>query len=179
MRERHQSEFEEKVIQVDRVSRVMAGGKRMRFRAVVAIGNRNGKIGIGIAKALEVSGAVAKAVAVAKKHLITIPIIEGTIPHEIVVTCDRARVLLKPARSGTGIIAGGAVRAIIKLSGIKNILTKMLGSSNKVNNAQAVFLALSSLRTRESVYALRGKEFKKPAEVPSLPNESNKSKRKK
>jgi len=171
---REQSEFEERVIQVDRVARVVAGGKRMRFRAVVAVGNHSGKIGLGIAKAQEVSGAVAKAVAQAKKHLIVVPIVRDTIPHEIVVRKDRSQVFLKPASPGTGIIAGGAVRTIIELSGIKNILSKLIGSSNKVNSAQAVVMALSKLRTREEVLQIRGKASVSKKEEPKEKKEESK-----
>jgi len=147
---RERSEFEERVIQVDRISRVVKGGKRMRFRALVAIGDGKGKVGIGMGKALEVASAVQKAVSVARKNLLTVPIVNETIPHEQQVTFGSAKVLLKPAKLGTGIIAGGATRSIIEVSGIKNILSKTYGSSNRVNVAQTTFLALSQLTEREA-----------------------------
>ncbi len=152
-------EFEEKVISIDRVTRVVAGGRRFRFRATVVVGDGKGRVGVGVAKGNEVMTAIAKAVSKAKKSLITVPLRNTTIPHEIEVTFSGARVLLKPASEGTGVIAGGAIRNVIEAAGIHDLLSKSLGSSNKVNNAYATILALSQLRT-ESV-----KEAKKPAKV--------------
>lgn len=141
------SEFEEKVIEVDRVSRTVKGGRRLRFRALVAIGNRNGKIGIGIGKGQEVLVAVQKAVNQAKKNLIDIKIVNDTIPHETKVSFGGAKLFLAPAGPGTSIIAGSSVRAVVELSGIKNILSKIIGSSNKINNAKATILALQNLQS--------------------------------
>lgn len=138
-------EFEERVIQIDRVTRVVAGGRRMRFRAAVVIGNRQGKIGIGVDKSNDVVGAVQKAITAAKKTMIEVPLVNETIPHQIIAKYGGARVLLKPANRGTGIIAGGAVRAIAELSGIENIISKILGSPNKINNLKATMAALSQL----------------------------------
>lgn len=145
---KEKKEFEEEVLQISRVTRVVKGGKRLRFRATVAIGNRKGKVGLGIGKANEVSGAIQKAVAHAKKNLIEVPIFRDTIPHQIQIKYKSAVVFLKPASLGTGIIAGGSVRKVIGLTGIKNVLSKILGSPNRINNARATFIALSELRTR-------------------------------
>jgi len=142
-------EFEEQVVQIDRVTRVVAGGKRLRFRAIVVIGNKLGKVGLGVAKANDVVSAVAKAKNSAKKHLISAPIKNDTIPHEIYQTYGSAKILLKPAAPGTGIIAGGPVRIVANLAGIKNILGKILGSSGKINNLKAIILALTNLAKRE------------------------------
>ncbi len=141
---RVKKEFEEQVVQIDRVARVVAGGKRLRFRAIIVIGNKLGKVGLGVAKANDVVSAVAKAKNSAQKNLIQVPIKNDTIPHEIYQTYGSARVLLKPAAKGTGIIAGGSVRIVASLAGIKNILGKILGSKGKINNLKAVILALTS-----------------------------------
>jgi small subunit ribosomal protein S5 len=147
--EKSSTAFEEKVIQVDRVSRTVKGGKRMRFRALVVVGNKSGRVGIGIGKAQEVLSAVKKAVNKAKKNLIDVPIVNDTIPHEIRVDFGSAKLFFKPASSGTSVIAGSSVRTVIELAGIKNILSKILGTSNKINNAKATIIALSSLRARQ------------------------------
>jgi len=140
-------EFDEEVIQIDRVTRVVKGGRRLRFRALVAIGNRKGKVGIGTGKSTEVAGAIKKAITSAKKQLITIPVNHTTIPHETKTKFKGSQLLLMPASEGTGIIAGGPVRKVIALSGIKDILGKSYGSNNKLNITKAAFNALKSLRT--------------------------------
>lgn len=145
-KEKQFKEFEEKVIEINRVSRTVKGGRRLRFRALVAIGNKKGKVGFGIGKANEVAIAVAKAVKEANKNIIEIPIINDTIPCEIKYKYGSACVFLKPAAPGTSVIAGGSVRAIIELAGIKNILSKIYGSSNKINNVVATIQALQSLK---------------------------------
>ena len=142
-------EFEELVINIDRVSRVVKGGRRFRFKALVVVGNRKDKVGVGVAKGADVQAAVAKATSVAKKHLITLPLNGETIPHDSEVKFSGARVLIKPAAPGTGIIAGGVVRQIIGVTGVRNLLTKSLGSTNKVNIAYATIEALKSLVPRE------------------------------
>ena len=142
-------QFEELVINIDRVSRVVKGGRRFRFKALVVVGDRKARVGIGVAKGADVQAAVQKATDVAKKHLITIPIENETIPHDSEVKYSGARVLLKPAAPGTGIIAGGVVRSIIGVTGIRNLLSKSLNSTNKVNIAYATIEALRSLVPRD------------------------------
>lgn len=137
-------EYEEKVIQIDRVSRATKGGQRIRFRVLVVIGNRHGKVGIGLGKAQEVVGAIQKAIKRAKKAIFKVQIINETIPYEIKTKYGSALLMLKPAPKGTSIIAGGTVRAIIDLTGIKNIVSKTFGSANKINNAYATIKALKS-----------------------------------
>ena len=142
-------EFEELVINIDRVARVVKGGRRFRFKALVVVGNKKGKVGVGVSKGADVQAAVAKATDVAKKNLITVPIANGTIPHDVEIRFSGAQVLLKPAAPGTGIIAGGVVRQIIGVTGINNMLSKSLGSTNKVNIAYGVIEALRSLVPRD------------------------------
>jgi small subunit ribosomal protein S5 len=137
--------FEQKLIDLARVTRVMAGGKRMRFRACVVIGDGKGKVGTGLAKGADVQMAISKAVTQAKKNLITIPIYRGSIAHIVREKYKAAQVLIKPAPQGTGIIAGGPVRAVLQIVGIPNVVAKMLGSNNKVNNVNATLRALSRL----------------------------------
>ena len=146
-KEEKKSEFEEHVLQVDRVSRTVKGGKRMRFRALVIIGNKKGKIGMGVGKAGEVQTAVAKATTYAKKHLIEVPIINETIPYPVEIEQGAAHLILKPAKVGTSIIAGGTVRVIANLAGIRNLVAKTLGTANKINNAQTTFKAFEILAT--------------------------------
>lgn len=144
----------------------MAGGKRMSFRACVAIGDRKGRVGAAVAKGADVSNAINKAVRAAQKRLIVVKLVEETIPHPITVKFSAAKVLLKPARQGTGIIAGGPIRAVLDLAGVKNVVAKMLGSHNKINNVRATLLALSRLVDRESIAQRRGQ----PAQAPSAPS---------
>lgn len=138
-------EYQEVVINIDRVSRVVKGGRRFRFKALVVVGNDKGKVGIGVAKGADVQAAIAKATEVAKKNIITIAVDKDTIPHDCELQFSGARVLIKPASPGTGIIAGGVVRSILGVTGIRDILTKSLGSTNKVNIAYATIEALRSL----------------------------------
>lgn len=142
-------EFEEKVIQIDRVTRVVKGGRRMRFRATVVVGNKNGRVGIGIEKGNEVMTAVQKAVASAKKNMIDVALVGTTISHEVSGRRAGAYVFLKPASEGTGVIAGGAVRAVLEAAGIRDILSKMIGSNSKINNAYATILALSDQKSKK------------------------------
>ncbi len=144
-------EFEQKLLNIARVTRVVAGGRRFRFRAVVALGNGKGKVGLGIAKGADVTGAVEKAQKKAKKNLITVSLVEGTIPHEIKIKLGAAKLLLKPARAGRGIVAGGVLRSIFKLAGIKQISAKILGTSNQMNNARAAIEALKKLKTQNAI----------------------------
>lgn len=151
---REPQEYEEEVLQIDRVTRVVKGGRRLRFRATVVVGNRTGKVGIGIGKSTEVVGAIQKAIRKAKKDIVVVPLKNGTIPHDIKFKFKAARILLMPASPGTGIIAGGAVRKIAELCGIKNLLSKMLGGSNRITNAQAMMMALAKLKpTKPAVNA--------------------------
>jgi small subunit ribosomal protein S5 len=142
-------EFEELVINIDRVARVVKGGRRFRFKALVVVGNNKGKVGVGVSKGQDVQTAVAKATDVAKKNIITVPIANETIPHDVEIRLSGAQVLIKPASPGTGIIAGGVVRQIIGVTGIRNMLSKSLGSTNKVNIAYATIEALKSLVPRD------------------------------
>ena len=141
----NQEKLEEKVVQVNRVSKKTKGGNKMRFAAVVVVGNRNGKVGVGLGKSADVSSAIIKAAAYAKKRMIDVPIENGTIPHSIRIKKGAAQVLLKPAPAGAGIIAGGAVRSVVEAAGIKNISSKILGSDNKASNVYATFEALRRL----------------------------------
>ena len=144
---REDKEFETKVLDLDRVIRVTGGGKRLRFRALIVAGNKTGKVGIGVAKGLDVPQAIEKATKLAKKHLIEVPIVQDTIPHEVSAKFGAAKVLLKPQKKGRGLVAGGTVRVICNLAGIKNISSKVLGTTkNKINNGKATILALSKLK---------------------------------
>lgn len=142
-------QFEETVINIDRVARVVKGGRRFRFKALVVVGDRKTKVGVGVAKGADVQAAIAKATDVAKKNMITIPVANNTIPHEAEVKLSGARVMIKPAAPGTGIIAGGVVRQVIGVTGITNMLSKSLGSTNKVNIAYATIEALRSQVPKE------------------------------
>lgn len=152
------SRWSDKVIQVSRVTKVVKGGKKMSFRAIIAVGDGNGTIGIGIGKANEVQNAVAKGVSDAKKNLVTVPLIKGTIPYLVEGKDGAGKVLLRPASEGTGVIAGGAVRPILELAGVKNILAKSLGSSNHLANSRATIAALASLRMPDEILQSRGKK---------------------
>lgn len=174
IKKKEKPEFDQKLIDVARVVRIVAGGRRFRFRTTVVIGNRKGKVGMGIGKAGDVTSAVTKAVASAKKNLIEVPIVNGTIPHEVSVKYGGAQVFLKPARAGTGIIAGGPVRAVVELSGVKDIVSKIQGSSNKPNNVRATIIALKRLRKADKVKRERGKQV-----VEKKENKQNKAKNKK
>lgn len=155
-REREQSEWEEKIIQVRRVTKVVKGGKKLSFRAVVAVGNSKGQVGIGIGKASEVINAIQKGVADARKSLISVPLIGTTLPHQVIGKQGSSRVLLKPAAKGTGVIAGGASRAILELAGIGDVMSKSLGSRSPLNVARATVNGLSELRTFDQSARLRG-----------------------
>ena len=144
-----ESDFVEKVVAINRVSRTVAGGRRIRFRAMVVIGNRHGKVGVGSAKANDVQSAIMKAGNKAKKSLITVPLINETIPYQVKKTYGTTSILLKPAPKGHSIIAGGPVRSVVELAGITNIVSKSLGSSNALNGAMATFLALKKIDTRK------------------------------
>ena len=159
-------QFEEVVINIDRVARVVKGGRRFRFKALVVVGDRKSKVGVGVAKGADVQAAIGKATDVAKKSMVTIPVINSTIPHDAEVKLSGARVLIKPAAPGTGIIAGGVVRQIIGVTGITNMLSKSLGSTNKVNIAYATLKALTSLVPKEEWLNAPKKDPKADAKAP-------------
>ncbi len=145
----------DKLVYINRVSKVVKGGKRLSFSALMVTGDGNGHVGIGVGKANEVPEAISKASAIAKKSLIKVPLAGTTVPHEILVKFGAAKVLLKPAVPGTGIIAGGSIRAVLETAGIKDVLSKSLGSSNRINVAKATIRALSQLRRPEEELAKR------------------------
>lgn len=146
-REGARRDFDQKVIEIKRVTRVVAGGKRMRFRALVVVGDKRGKVGMGLRKGTDVSEAVNKAVNAAKKNMVAVPLQNETIPHRVHLKYKSSKILLLPAAPGTGIIAGGALRGVLELAGVKNILSKMQGSANKVNNVKAVFEAFGKMKS--------------------------------
>ena len=156
-----ESEWKEQVVQIRRVTKVVKGGKKLSFRAIVIVGNKKGQVGMGVAKAAEVIIAIQKAVADARKNLISVPIFKTTIPHMVTGRSGAGSVVLKPASQGTGVIAGGAVRAVLELSGIENILSKSLGYKKQLNAANATLEALKSLRTFSDVARARGIDMKK------------------
>jgi len=154
-RDRDNSGIEETVVRVNRVAKVVKGGKRFSFSALVVVGDRKGRGGFAIGKAGEVPEAIRKGVEQAKKAMITVPMVERTIPHEVNVSVGAGRVFMKPAAPGTGVIAGGPMRAVLELAGIHDILTKSLGSSNPINVVLTTYTALRSLKTAETVAKLR------------------------
>ena len=154
--EKPQSEWTESVVQISRVTKVVKGGKKLSFRAVVIVGNKKGQVGVGCAKASEVIIAIQKAIADGRKNLVTVPIFKTTIPHPITGRSGSGEVMLKPASQGTGIIAGGSVRLVLELAGIENILSKSLGSKSPLNAAYATIEALKNLTPFSEVAARRG-----------------------
>jgi small subunit ribosomal protein S5 len=151
-------QLEETVVSINRVTKVVKGGRKMRFAALVVVGDKNGHVGFGTGKANEVPDAIKKAVDDAKKNLIKVPIVNTTIPHEVNGIYGSGHVLLKPARQGTGVIAGGPVRAVLELAGVHDILSKSLGSRSAINVVRATVEGLKVLRTVEEVASLRGRQ---------------------
>lgn len=159
-RKPRRDEFEEVVIGINRVVKVVKGGRRFRFAALVVVGDKKGRVGFGTGKANEVPEAIKKAVAAAKVDLVRVPMVGNTLPHEIIGRHDSGRILLKPAPAGTGIIAGGPVRRVLELAGYSDVVSKSLGSNNKTNMVRATMEALKGLKTKESVAALRDLDVK-------------------
>ena len=151
------SEFKEKLVAVNRVSKTVKGGRNMRFSALMVVGDENGRVGCGMGKAVEIPEAIRKGVDDAKKSMITVPLNGTTIPHEVVGVFGTGKVKMMPAPEGTGVIAGGPVRAVLEAVGIKNIVTKSIGSNNKINMVRATLAGLAELRSAEQVAKLRGK----------------------
>lgn len=164
-------EYDEEVIQIDRVTRVVKGGRKLRFRATVAIGNRKGKIGIGIGKSHEVTGAIQKAIAKAKRNIFVVNLDESTIPHDVKIKYKSAKIIFLPAGPGTGIIAGGPIRKVLELAGIHDILSKSYGTTNKINNTRATFRALKSLKVTPIMKRKKAakKETKPPVDKSKKP----------
>ena len=161
------SELEERLVKINRVSKVVRGGRRFSFGSIVVVGDSNGRVGIGHGKAGEVTDSIRKGVDQAKKSMITVPLDGHTIPHEVEETCGAARVILRPASPGTGVIAGGGVRAVVELAGIRDVLTKSVGNNNPVNVVKATMKALESLQSEQDVLRRRRKavaRLRKPHE---------------
>jgi small subunit ribosomal protein S5 len=162
-----QNQYDERVVHIDRVARVVKGGRRFRFRALVVVGDRKGKVGIGTAKGADVTTAVAKAVDTAKKSFVTVHIHNDTIAHEAEAKVSGAHILVKPASPGTGLIAGGVVRIVLEVSGVKNALSKSLGSTNKINTAYATLSALTSIEPAVNWITRRNQAPAKPKKAPA------------
>jgi small subunit ribosomal protein S5 len=153
------SELADRVVRVNRVAKVVKGGRKFSFSALIVVGDMNGRVGSGIGKAKEVTEAIRKGMEIAKRNMITVPMVGTTIPHEVNLKLGAARIMLKPAAPGTGVISGGAMRAVIETAGIKDILTKSHGTNNPINTVRATLAALQQLKTAAKVAELRGKEI--------------------
>lgn len=160
-----EKQYDERVVHIDRVARVVKGGRRFRFRALVVVGDHKSKVGIGIAKGADVTSAITKAVEVAKKNMVNIALYNGTLPHEAEAKVGGARILVKPAAPGTGLIAGGVVRTVLEVAGVSNVLSKSLGSTNKINTAYATLAALQSIAPAKDWITTKSAAKKTKAEV--------------
>ncbi len=167
--QQEEKQYDERTLHIDRVARVVKGGRRFRFRALVVVGDRKHKVGVGTAKGADVTAAITKATEVAKKNLITVSLYKETLPHEVETKVSGAHILLKPASPGTGLIAGGVVRTILEVAGVKNALSKSLGSSNKTNTAYATIEALGSLVPSSKWITTLNRPKKAAAEKPAKP----------
>lgn len=154
---RKEEEFDKRVVSVRRVTKVVKGGRTLRFSALVVVGDHKGRVGLGIGKGKEVSMAIEKATTVAKKAMRLVPIVEGTVPHETIGKFSSTNILMLPAKPGTGVIAGGAARSVLELAGYKDIVTKIHGSTNKINCVKATMNGLASMKTKEEIALRRGK----------------------
>ncbi|MCA9746740.1 MAG: 30S ribosomal protein S5 [Lactococcus sp.] len=150
-------EFEERVVGINRVTKVVKGGRRLRFAALVVVGDRNGRVGFGTGKAQEVPEAIRKAIEAAKKNIVTVPMVGTTVPHEVLGVFGGGKILIKPAVEGSGVAAGGAVRAVLELAGVADVTSKSLGSNTAINVVRATVDGLNQLKRAEEVAALRGK----------------------
>ncbi len=162
------NQWTEKVVQVRRVTKVVKGGKRLNFRVITIIGDGEGQVGIGVGKSKDVVGAIQKGMTDARKNLIKVPIVNTTIPHPVTVRLGSAKVLVKPAKQGTGVIAGGAVRIVLEAAGIRNATAKCLGSKSPLNNARATVEALRQLQTVEDIAEARGIDVKEVMQGPAV-----------
>lgn len=160
-----EKQFDERVVNIDRVARVVSGGRRFRFRALVVVGDRKGRVGIGISKGADVTAAVAKAVDVAKKNFVSLKFYKGTFPHEAQAKVGGSNILLMPASAGTGLIAGGVVRTVLEVAGVTDALSKSLGSANKINTAYATLEALKSMETADKWVTRIGKKVPSKAKA--------------
>lgn len=154
-------EFEKKLIEIRRVTKVVKGGRNMRFSALVVVGDKKGKVGMGIGKATEIPMAIEKATKIAKKNLLNVPIVDGTVPHEVTGRFSSSSIVILPSKKGSGIIAGGAGRTVLELAGYKDVTSKIHGSTNKINCVKATLQGLKSMRTAEQVAMLRGLAIEK------------------